>query len=158
MGLTFRGQSLQHTSDPRTSAYFFDLIEGLPGHEPPRVRGEDVVAPGREGRYVGNRVNDYTEHLIEGFIRGMADTPEERALAWHEATQTILAVFAMDLAPGALVVTPGSDSYLGLTDDATIQARTIDVMPGPIISHQSYQRWSFKLEGIDGFWWDLGSS
>lgn len=157
MGLTFRGQSLQHTGNPKTSAYFFDLIEGLPGHEPPRVRGEDVIAPGREGRYVGNRVNDYTEHLIEGFIRGMADTPEERAIEWHSNTETILAVFGLDLAPGSLVVTGGADSYLGLTDSASIEVRTVDVMPGPILSHQSYQRWSFKLEGVDGIWWAEGS-
>ena len=158
MGLTFRGQSLQDGTDPDSAEYWFDLIKGLPGHEPYEVRGTDVVAPGRKGRYAGNRVEDHLDLLIEGHIRGIGATPQERTDRWHEVTQTILAVFSLSLAPGTLVASPGSNGYLGLEDDAEIQARTVDVMGGSIRSRMSYQTLSFKLESIDEVGWDLGSS
>lgn len=158
MGLTFRGVSLQDGVTPSASRFWFDIIQGLPGHEPPEVKGEDVNAPGREGLYIGNRVNERLNILIEGFIKGEGQTPEERTDDWHAITQTILAAFVMDLNPTTLIVSPGSNGYLGLIDSAEIQARTVDVMPGPITSRMSYQTWSMKLECVDGVWWDLGSS
>lgn len=155
--LTFRGQSLQETEDPDTSRYWFDLIKGLP-YESPEVRGEDIVAPGRAGRYAGNRVLDRHELLIEGFIRGFGQTKEERSLDWHTVSSLILPVFALDTAPGSLVVGPGTIEYLGLVSDWDIEARTLDQMAGPILSRTSYQTWSFKLESIDGLWWQEESS
>lgn len=158
MGLTFRGVSLQDGETPSAARFWFDIIKGLPGHEPPEVRGKDVVAPGREGRYVGNRVNDHLDILIEGHIKGEGADPEARTDDWHSVTQTILAAFAQNLAPGSLIASPGSNGYLGLIDSAEIEARTVDVMAGPILSRMSYQTWSFKLESVSGLWWDLGSS
>jgi len=157
MGLTFRGVSLQDGETPAAARYWFDVIRGLPGHEPADVRGEDTIAPGRPGRYIGNRVEDEYTILVEGFIRGIGADPGERTDDWHAATQTVLAAFQQDLSPGSLIITPGSNGYLGLFDDAEIQARTEDVMPGPITSRMSYQTWSMKLQAIDGIWWDLGS-
>ena len=90
MSLTFRTQSLQDNADSRLARWYFDLIEGLPGHEPPQVRGEDPVAPGRPGRYVGNRVTDFQELLLEGFISGRGADAEERREDWHTNTQLIL--------------------------------------------------------------------
>ena len=157
MSLTFRSQSLQHTDDARTSSYYFDLIEGLPGHEHPQVRGEDVVAPGRQGRYEGNRVNDFQELLIEGFITGRGTDPEERREDWHTNTKLILGVMDLDQVPGSLIAGPGSNAYLGLVADWEIQVRTLDLLPGPIQNNMSFQRWSIRLECIDGLWWVEGS-
>lgn len=158
MGLTFRSQSLQDGETPEAARWWFDLIEGLPGHEPPQVRGEDVIAPGRQGHYTGNRVNDNLPLLIEGWIRGTGATPGERTDEWHQNTLTILSVFQLDTSPGTLIALPGSNGYLGLTDNAEIQARTLDLMAGPIRSRMSHQTWSIRLESVDGVWWDLGSS
>jgi len=158
MGLTFRGVQLQDGDTPSAARFWFDVIKGLPGHEPAEVRGEDTIAPGRPGRYIGNRVEELFPILLEGFIKGEGSDPQERTDDWHAATQTIMAAFQQDLNPGSLIISPGSNGYLGLLDDAEIQARTVDVMAGPIIARMSYQTWSVKLEAIDGVWWDLGSS
>lgn len=155
--ITYRGQDLQDTADARTSLFYFDLIEGIPGFEPPQVRGTDVVAPGKQGRYVGNRVNDFQELLLEGFISGMGSDPEERSASWRDSTEAIMAVLQLDSAPGALVVSPGSNGYLGLSAPWTIQVRTLDLMPGPILNKMSFQRWSVRLECVDGLWWVEGS-
>jgi hypothetical protein len=77
MSLRFRSQQIQDDANLAVARWHFDLVEGIPGHEPPQVRGEDVVAPGREGRYVGNRVNDFQELLLEGWIRGFGATTAE---------------------------------------------------------------------------------
>lgn len=151
--LTFRGQSLQETEDPRTSRYFFDLVKGVPQLMPAQVRGEDVLAPGRPGLYLGNRVEERMNPLLEGFIRGFGATPQERAESWYDASQTILTVFQMDSSPGTLLVGPGSISYLGLPSDFEIEVRSLDVMEGPIESHMHKQEWSIELEAVDGFWW-----
>jgi len=157
MSLEYRSQSLQETEDARTSGYWFDLIEGIPGFEHPQVRGTDVIAPGKQGRYVGNRVNDFQELLIEGFIRGVGADAAERAEDWRQQTETILAVFALDSDPGSLIVDGGSNAYLGLQVEWEIQARTLDILPGPIQDKMSFQRWSFRLECVDGLWWVEGS-
>jgi hypothetical protein len=157
MSLTFRGQSLQDTDDARTSRWYFDIIEGIPGHEQPQVRGEDVTAPGKQGQYEGNRVFDRQEILLEGFISGVGADAAERRQDWHLNSETILAQFAMDLSPGSLVAAAGSNDYLGLESTFTIQVRTIDLMAGPIQNAMSFQRWSIRLECIDGVWWDAGS-
>jgi hypothetical protein len=157
MSLTFRSQSLQDNADARLARWYFDLIEGLPGHENPEVRGEDVTAPGKEGQYLGNRINDRQELLVEGFIRGVGADAEERRLDWHTNTRTILAVFTLDASPGSLLAAPGSNDYLGLEAEWEIQARTLDQMPGPIHDLMSFQQWSFRLECIDGLWWVEGS-
>lgn len=157
MGLIFRSQSLQETEDSRTSAYYFDLIEGLPGHEPPEVRGEDVTAPGREGQYRGNRINDRQELLLEGFISGRGVDPEERREDWHTNTKLLMAVFQRYLVPATLTAAPGSNSYLGLVAEWEIEVRTLDIMPGPIQNQMSFQRWSIRMECIDGLWWVEGS-
>lgn len=155
MGLTYRGVSLQETDDPKTSRFWFDIVEGVPGHESPQVRGPDTVVPGRQGRTVRPRVNDVQELLIEGWIRGEGADQESRALDWHALSQTILAAFALDSDPGTLEVSPGAATvpYLGLLGTASIEARTLDQMAGPIESRMSFQTWSFRLECVDGLWW-----
>lgn len=161
--LEFRSQSLQDTELPVNPLcrFWFDLIEGLPNREGPAVRGEDVVAPGRKGQYAGNRVADHLDILVEGWIRGIGATPEERSESWAESSDLILAVFQRDDTAGTLTVGPGPDSYLGLASDWSIQVRCIDPQPGPITSHMSYQRWSFKLRSIwqdEAFWVEAESS
>lgn len=158
MGLTFRSQALQDGETPQLARWWFDLIEGLPGHEPPEVGGEDVLAPGREGFYRGNRVNRRLPLLVEGFIRGRGETPEDRTEDWHANSQLILAVFALDLNPGTLLAQPGSNSYLGLAGDAEIAARTTELMPGPITNRMSHQTWSIQLESITSPFWQLDTS
>lgn len=160
MSASFRSQQIQDDADLSIARWHFDLVEGIPGHEPPQVRGTDVIAPGREGRYVGNRVNDFQELLVEGWIRGFGNTPAERSEDWHASCQIILPLFALDLSPGDLVVGPGSNNYLGLEADWLIEARTLDFMPGPIRNHMSFQTFSFRLEAVasNGEWWALEPS
>ena len=157
MGLTYRSQSLQDTEDARTSRWYFDLIEGLPGHEHPQVRGKDVIAPGKPGRYGGNRINDIQELLIEGFISGRGADAEERRLDWHQNTMTVLGIMDLDQAAGSLVADPGSNDYLGLTTEWEIQVRVADILPGPIQNLMSFQRWSIRLYCVDGDFWTEGS-
>lgn len=157
MGLTFRSQSLQDNADARLARWYFDLVEGLPGHEPPQVRGTDVIAPGRQGRYLGNRVNDFQELLIEGFISGRGTDEQERRESWHDSSELIFAVLQLDTTPGTLVAAPGSNSYLGLQVPWEIEVRVLDALPGPILNHMSFQTWSVRLECVDGLWWVEGS-
>lgn len=152
--ITFRSVDLQHASlKPPHAPWWFDLVEGLPGHEPPLVRGEDTIAPGRDGRYFGNRRNDLSRMVLEGYIRGIGADAEARRLDWRANTLTVMAAFQMDAAEGSLIVTPGDDSYLGLADgeSASISARPESIMPGRIVA-MSYQRWSIELFSIDPEW------
>lgn len=152
MGLTARGTAIQQAGAlPPAAAYWFDLLKGLPW-VPADVRGKDTVAPGRRGRYPGNRVDDTRRLLLEGYIRGVGSTPAERSMSWADNCNLILPLFAMDGNPWELAVSPGTENYLGLATPATIQVRTLDIMEGPIRSRMSYQEFSIELISIDPDW------
>ena len=61
------------------------------------------------------------------------------------------------LIPALCWLHPGSNDYLGLEAEWEIQVRTLDVLPGPIQNQMSFQRFSIRLECVDGLWWVEGS-
>lgn len=160
--ITFRAFDLQHaTLRPPHAPWWFDIVEGIPGYEPPKVRGEDTIAPGRDGRYFGNRRNDISSMVIEGYIRGIGGDAEARRLDWRSNTLAVMANFQMDATEGTLTVTGDSPegAYLGFEpgESASIQARVVSVMPGRITT-MSHQLWSVELFSITPEWTiDAGS-
>lgn len=150
MGLSFRGTILDNAP-----AYCFDLVKGL--HVPAAVRGTDAEAAGQEGRYAGNRVIDIWTGTLEGYIRGQGATVAERRESFHDLTATVLALFQRDLDPGDLVADNG---YLGIPAGEvwTLSARAANVVPGEIVSGQTFQLWSFGMEAVEPAEWVVESS
>lgn len=146
--LTFRGVDLQ------TATIHLDLAQGF--SEPPDVRGEDDVVPRAAGRVAGARRADMRRIILNGHVRGTGTTREERALSWRTATDALMAAMDRTLDPGVLEVgptapaqQPDAASYLGLTTDYAINARCVNLIPGPVQAHMSYQTWSIELVSID---------
>ena len=135
--------------------------------ESARVRGEDVVIPGLAGRVYMARVKDVYRFVLEGYVQGTGDDPDERAESWRENTDLLMAVMDFSLAPGAVEVGPepparfpNASSYLGLTAERTLDARCVSMVRGPIRYHMAFQSWSFEMECVDSppEWVDIGSS
>src|SRR5690606_14085285 len=98
-----------------------------------------------EGREVGLRRPDVYRFVLEGYVEGTGADPEERALSWRTATDQLLAVMDLSLAPGLVEVGPaaperfpGAASYLGLTGDKEITARVVSRARGPVQRHMSF--------------------
>lgn len=124
--------------------------------EPALVRGTDHVLPGAAGREAGVRREDVYRFRLEGFVKGTGADRDERALSWRVHTDSLLAVMSLVLAPGAIVVGPtapalfpDSAPYLGLMNEASLSARCVSVLGGPVQYHMAYQGWSFEMECID---------
>lgn len=137
MTLTFRSTDL--------NANGLDLHLTMGYSEHASVRGTDVVIPNIAGRYVRNRIADVRTLRLEGHVSAL--TPEE----WRIATDTLMALCDPTLDPGELVMT---SPYLGLASGvtATINARVVNVVGGPIIAGKLFQRWSIELESVDPDW------
>ncbi len=143
-GLVFRSFDLEGPG------HCFNIVEGL--HEPAQVRGKDNIAPGRDGRYPGNRRLDIRTIVLDGYIRGIGATAVERSQSWHALTRSVMAVFGMELDPGTLTLSTTAEGFLGITAAYSISARVTDVMPGPIKNLMSFQEWSIELTSIDPDW------
>lgn len=146
--LTYRSVDLQ------TTTLAFDLRSGFV--EPATVRGEDDVIPGAAGRDVGARRADTLRIVLEGHVRGIGATRDERALSWRVASDALSAVLDRALTPGALVVGPvvpdewpDAAPYLGLLQNYGLDARVVNAISGPVQAHMSYQTWSIELECVD---------
>jgi hypothetical protein len=135
--------------------------------ESARVRGEDVIIPGLAGRTPMNRVKDVYRFVLEGYVEGTGDDPDERTVSWRTNTDLLMAVMDFSLAPGAVEVGPApperfpdASPYLGLTGDKTLDARCVSMVRGPLLRHMSFQSWSFEMECVDSppEWVDLESS
>lgn len=138
MGLTYRG------TDVQTANIFLDLYSGF--FEPPLVRGEDDVIPGRPGRDVMAREKDIRRLRLEGWVTGTGATQAARSQSWYAATEALMALLDYTLAPGALVV---SSPYLGLpAGSKSIDVRAVGMVGGPVLSCMSAQRWSIDLECV----------
>lgn len=148
MSLSFRSVELQGDH------FCLDIVRGL--HEPAEVRGKDSVAPGRIGRYARNRIKDVRKILIEGYIRGVGSTLDERRESWHDTTATIMAAMERDLAAGVLAVDGGTYG-LPAGETWTINARCVNAIGGPIRSTWTFQEWSIELESVDPDWEVSGS-
>ena len=131
------------------------------------VRGEDDVIPFAEGRDIGARRLDVYRFVLQGYVQGTGTDPEERALSWRTATDALLAVMDLSLAPGLVEVGPaaparfpGAASYLGLDGDKQITARVVSRARGPVQYHMAHQSWSFEMECVSSplEWEDAGSS
>lgn len=131
------------------------------------VRGEDVIIPARAGRTVMNRVVDVYRFSLQGHVRGIGSTREERSLSWRTATDALMAVMDFALDPDEVVIGPAAPAqfpgetapYLGLTGERVIVARCVSMVRGPVQNHMSFQGWSFEMECVDGLGWqEAGSS
>jgi hypothetical protein len=124
--------------------------------EPALVRGEDDVIPQASGRDPGARTKDVLRFVLQGHVKGTGSDPDERALSWRDATDSLMAVmdFALDpvvveVGPDAPAQFPDSSPYLGLTGDRFLNARCVSMVRGPVQAHMSFQSWSFEMECID---------
>lgn len=146
--LTYRSVDLQ------TATIHLDLRSGFV--EPPTVRGEDDVIPGAAGRDVGARRADVLRIVLEGHVKGVGGTRDERAASWRVASDALAAVLDRALTPGAIVVGPtvpaqfpDAAPYLGLLQNYGLDARVVNAISGPVLAHMSYQTWSIELECVD---------
>lgn len=138
--LTFRSLDLQDGDSPELSVIWFDLFNPF---EPAEVAGEDLVIPQKPGMVEMTRVKLRRLHELRGHVRGIGDTRDERAESFYTASQALRAVLEGDLASGAFV---WDSPYLGLPSGSlSILARCVDAVPGPILNHMSFQRWSIRL-------------
>lgn len=139
--------------DIQTDKIYFDLWTGY--FEPPEVRGEDRVIPEKVGLWVGNRVAESREPELRGWVKGKGSTEAERTADWHDSTVSLMAVLDMTLPPGSLLI---PDGYLGVSGDVELDVRTVNIMPGRILSCMSFQTWSIKLLAVDPVYWEAESS
>lgn len=112
---------------------------------PPAVRGGDYTVAALAGRMSGNRIADVSALLLEGYVAG--DTPEE----WRANDDDWKDVLAEGgLEPGLLVVRA---PLFGLApgESASISARVVNAVEGPIVAYSS-QTWSVALESVDPAW------
>jgi len=146
--LTFRGVDIQ------TAEIHSDLERGL--YDPAEVAGKDWTVPGAEGMEVRARIKRWRELEVRTHVEGIGSSDEERTASWAAATEALMAVMDHSLAPGSFVVI---GPYLGLDEGetATVSARCINAIPGPILRHMSYQRWSFVLRAVDPVDWAFES-
>jgi len=135
--LEYRGQDL-HADGLR-----FQLVEGYA--EPLSVRGEDTIVSARRGRIPRSRVGDVRDLRLDGNIRART------AAEWRVATDILAAIVDTELDPDELVM---RGPYLGLPvgTTATITARTVNAVPGPIRAGKRFQVWSVRLESLDPDW------
>jgi len=142
MGMTYRAVDVQ------TDNIFLDLIRGY--SEPPEVRGSDDIVPGADGREEGAWEADHRRIILEGWVKGTGATLTDRQQSWRTNTDALTALMDRTASPGALVITA---PYLGLAAGTkTINARCVNVVPGPIQSAMTFQRWSFELIAITPVW------
>lgn len=138
MGMTYRG------TDVQTANIFLDLIRGYA--EPPEARGADDVVPGATGRSQGTWAKDTRRIILEGWVQGTGATEAAQQQSWRTSTDALMALMDHTLSAGALVITA---PYLGLASGSkTIQAKCVNVVPGPIQAGMTFQRWSFELVSI----------
>lgn len=144
--LTFRSVQLN-----TGTTVCLDLVQGY--FEPAVPRGEDWIAYGLDGRTPGNRSLDERFIILEGYTRGIGETPADRLESFHDATAAVMAVMDTSAAPGTLSISSG---YLGLPvgSEATIQARCTDVGSKRMTGYRSapFQLWTIELLSVDPDW------
>lgn len=146
--LTYRGLDLQD------AGIWLDLASGFA--EPARVRGDDVVIPGKAGRTWMPKVEDGRPIELRGYVLGQGATLSARQQSWRELTDELMAVLDFTAAAGALEV---SGPYLGIPDGFaySIDAVAVNVVGGDVESTMTFQLWSVQLEALAGVPWDLTS-
>lgn len=148
--ITYRGSELH------TAQMCFDLPEGY--FEPAEVDGSDWKIPGRPGLLVRSRVKRRRNITLEGYVRGIGQTPQERSESWHDAMVALMSLMDFSAAPGLLTL---SEGYLGIPagEEWSIEARATNVVPGPVLNHMSFQRLTFGLVAVGNppEWTETGS-
>jgi hypothetical protein len=146
--ITYRSVDLQG------DGFCLDIVKGL--HEPATARGKDSIAPGQDGRYARNRKKDVRRILLEGYIRGVGETLQERRESFFDRVEGIMSTMDRSAAPGTLSVDGGTYG-LGAGEEWTINARCINVMGGPMMAQWTAQEFSIELESVDPDWVASGS-
>lgn len=152
--LTFRGVEI-HEEPYNEANLHFDVRSGFA--EPAQVRGEDWVVPGQAGQTRGVWLPDHRIIELSGFVRGTGATLEDRQQSWRASTDALMAVMQFDDEPGALILGPGSNDYLGLETSWTIDAVAFNTIGGPVLSKMTFQAWSIQLKAYDPAWTEVGS-
>lgn len=143
IGLTFRTTDIQ-TAD---LGIFFEITRGL--NEPPTVRGEDVLVPGRPGRIAiaGGFEADVLTIELEGKVTAGGEDGDEadQRSAFRVNAKVVRALFDPTLDPGALV------ALLEDGTTATIQARAMptQLWDQPADVHADV---SIELQSVDPDW------
>lgn len=137
--IRYRGLDLQD------EGIWLDLASGLA--EPPEVRGDDVLIPGKPGRTWMPKVADRRLIELRGHVHGMGVTLSDRQEAWREATDALMAVLDFTAAAGALEV---DGPYLGIPAGVTysIQAVAVNTVGGDVQGTMTFQLWSVRLEAL----------
>jgi hypothetical protein len=142
--LTFRTLDLHSAEGPNDPGIRLQITVGFLAR--PDARGEDYIVAARVGRSPGDRVSDTLKLVLEGTVRGST------VAEWRMYTDLLWAVLDENgVAPGEL---EAGEGYLGLGDGqtATINARVVNAIPGPIRAAGMLQTWSIELESIDPAW------
>lgn len=138
--LLFRSVDLQ------TDNIYFDISVGFA--EPAEAVGEDDVVPEASGRDEGMWRKDRRRIILEGHVRGTGETVEQRQQSWRFYTDALMATMDRSISPGELeVIGP----YLGLSpgQSATLNARCVNTIAGPVRGTMNYQSWSIELICFD---------
>ena len=152
-GLFYRGVSLQDDEYNRASIWL-DLQVGYA--EPAEVRGDDYDLPGAVGMVWAPKVRRRRIIELQGFVRGVGTSLEERQQSWRDSTDVLMALMQFDDDPGPVLIVP---PYLGLeTASWTIDAVAINTMGGPITGRMTFQPWSIQLLSIVPDWSEADSS
>lgn len=131
--------------------YCIDVLGIL---KPAKVRGKDSIAPGQEGRYARNRQRDTWIVTLDGWVKGVGSTKEERQQSFFQTMETIMT--ALDAtAPGNLVL-DGPDYGLPSGETRTISARPLNIVLGKMESSWTFQKFSADLEAVQD--WDIAGS
>ena len=144
--LHIRSLDVQNGDDPWSSTIWLDLTRGY--FEQADVEGSDDLIPGVAGMDVGFFTRRRRLLELQGHVRGEGGTYAERSESWHDATQQLMGVMQMYLSPGLVEV---EGDYLGIPSGTTasLNARCIRMLGGPVLNRMSFQAWTFSLECID---------
>lgn len=107
---------------------FLEITQGL--HEPPEVRGRDVVVPSLAGQVARNRVVHQLKIVLTGIVRGNGASQASRHTDFRSQSLFLRTLFSPARLPAELVAT------LEIGSQATIQARPINTIWNEVVKSE----------------------
>ena len=138
--LTYRSTELNRCD---VGSIVLDIVEGF--DDEAEVRGNDVLIPTRPGLYPRNRVKNRRIVRLEGFVKGIGGTAEDREESYRGLVDELHAIFDPTLAPAPLTVTAPYLIPSGTTslDDV----RYVNAVWGPFITRH-FRKLSVEMVSI----------
>ena len=130
-------------TDCQTANIHVDLVKGY--NEPADVRGEDDVIPEAAGREEGEWIEDVRYLTLDIKIEGTGATLADRQASWRTASDTLRGLLSKTTIREHIMGPPDH----GLDSSWSINARCVNVMPGPILNQWTLQKWSAVYVSID---------